>query len=148
MKRFTRTRPALILAEEMVRAHEELVSEVYTELSLPENGERFSFYQNMEPGALKWYINILYNHLLTSVRHGDRSIMITFSRNLSSRRMKDHESVEELCGAVAVSREIITKGLSNNSKLTDMKLLVHDYITLAIQLAMDEVKDIYENIPQ
>ena len=147
MERFERTRPALVLAEEMIRMHEALVDKVHAELMRPRNSERFVFYQNMEPGDLRWYINILYNHLLTSVRHGDRSTMIKFAQDLSRRRMKDKVSLEELCGALTVSRDIITDGLYNNPKLIDMKLLVHDYITLAIQLGMDEVKDIYENIP-
>ena len=73
--------------------------------------------------------------------------MIKFAQDLSRRRMKDKVSLEELCSALTVSRDIITDGLYNNPKLIDMKLLVHDYITLAIQLGMDEVKDIYENIP-
>lgn len=147
MERFVRPRPAFILAEEMIRMQEALVDKARSELMQPKNSERFAFYQNMPPGDLRWYISILYNHLLTSVRHGDRSTMIKFAQDLSRRRMKDHVSQDELCGALEVARDIITHGLYNNPALVDMKILVHDYITLAFQLAMDEVKDIYENIP-
>jgi hypothetical protein len=47
-----------------------------------------------------------------------------------------------------VTRDIIMRGLYDNPNLQSMKLLVHDYITLAIQLAMDEIKDVYENVPR
>ena len=46
------------------------------------------------------------------------------------------------------TRDILTQGLYNNPNLVSMKLLVHDYITLAIQLAIDEIKDVYENVPR
>ncbi len=147
LHRFEQNRPALLLAEEMVRLHEVIVEQVLQELKHPENRKRFGFYQKMEPGELRWYINVVYNHLLTSVRHGDRSIMITLGQDLSHRRMKDQVSLEELCGALSVTRDIITRALYANPALVGMKLLVHDYITLAIQLAEDEIKDVYENVP-
>ena len=128
--------------------HGILVEKVFSELMHKTNQQRFSFYQKMETEDLRWYINVVYNHLLTSVRHGDRSIMITFAQDLSHRRMQEDVSLDELCGALAVTRDIITRGLYNNPKLVNIKLLVHDYITLAIQLAMDEIKDMYEAIPQ
>jgi len=148
LKRFERSRPSLTLAEEMVRMHEILVDKVFNELMHPGNQHRFSFYQSMPPEDLRWYINVVYNHLLTSVRHGDRSIMITFARDLSHRRMQENVSLEELCGALAVTRDIITRGLYDNKQLANIKLLVHDYITLAIQLALDEIKDVYEETPR
>ncbi|MBC8192494.1 MAG: NAD(P)-dependent oxidoreductase [Candidatus Marinimicrobia bacterium] len=146
--RFHRNRPALILAEEMVRMHEELVEKVFQTIRSPYNQARLSFYQEMPVEDLRWYINVVYNHLLTSVRHGDRSIMITFARDLSHRRMEEDVSLKELCGALTDTRDVITHGLYNNPKLVSIKLLVHDYITLAIQLAMDEIKDVYENVPR
>ncbi len=148
MIRFRRSRPALILAEEMMRMHEKLVEKAFQTIMDPYNKDRLGFYQSMPPEDLRWYISVVYNNLLTSVRHGDRSIMITFARDLSRRRMQEAVSLEELCGALLVTRDIITHGLHHNSKLVGMKLLVHDYITLAIQLALDEIKDVYENIPR
>ncbi|MCF7823172.1 MAG: NAD(P)-dependent oxidoreductase [Candidatus Marinimicrobia bacterium] len=147
LRRFEGARPALLLAEEMMRAHEELVDKVYTELRLPENKERFSFYQSMKPEDLTWYINVVFNHLLTSVRHGDRSTMITFAQDLSHWRMKDLVSLDELCDVLTTVRDIFAKELYANPKLESMQLLIDDYITLAIQLAIDEIKDLYENIP-
>ncbi len=148
MIRFQRKRPALILAEEMVRMHEKLVEKVFHTIMDPYNSQRMSFYQAMPSEDLRWYISVVYNHLLTSVRHGDRSIMITFAQDLSHRRMQEDVDLEELCGALTITRDVITHGLYHNPKLLNMKLLVHDYITLAIQLALDEIKDAYENIPR
>jgi len=148
LHRFSRSRPSLTLAEEMVKMHQPLVEQVYSKIMLPDNHDILRFYHAMAADDLKWYISVVYNNLLTSVRHGDRSIMITFARDLSHRRMQENASLEELCGALCITRDVITRGLYNNPNLVNMKLLVHDYITLAIQLAIDEIKDVYENIPR
>ena len=148
MSRFQRNRPALILAEEMVRMHEELVEKVFQTIMNPYNKTRLQYYQQMPAEDLRWYIRVVYNHLLTSVRHGDRSIMITFARDLSQRRMEEAVSLGELCGALTDTRDVITHRLYNNPKLASIKQLVHDYITLAIQLAIDEIKDVYEDVPR
>ncbi|MBT3230105.1 MAG: NAD(P)-dependent oxidoreductase [Candidatus Marinimicrobia bacterium] len=148
LKRFERSRPALALAEEMARMHEEMSQEIFSEITKPENSKRYTYYQNMDPADLRWYIDVVYNNLLSSVRHGDRSIMVTFAQDLSLRRIQEHCTLKELCDALSVTRDIIMRGLYDNPNLQSMKLLVHDYITLAIQLAMDEIKDVYENVPR
>jgi len=148
LKRFGGNRSALTLAEVMVDMHDTLVDKVFDELTQPGNQRRFNYYQQIPPQDLRWLITVVYNHLLTSVRHGDRSIMITFARDLSQRRMQEDVSMEELCGALSVTRDIITRGLYANQQLKNIKLLVHDYITLAIQLALDEIKDVYEETPR
>ncbi|NQV42585.1 MAG: NAD(P)-dependent oxidoreductase [Candidatus Marinimicrobia bacterium] len=147
LHRFSTSRPSLALAEEMVRMHEQFVDQIYTRIMLPENAKILKLYQAMSTDDLKWYINVVYNNLLTSVRHGDRSIMITFAHDLSQRKMQEDASLEAICQALYITRDIITEGLHKNPNLAEMKLLVHDYITLAIQLAIDEIKDVYENVP-
>ena len=73
--------------------------------------------------------------------------MIRFARDLTQRRREQGVSVQELCGALTITRDVITQGLYSDPKLSKTKLQVHDSIFLAIQLAMDEVKDVYEAVP-
>lgn len=148
LRRFEMTRPALTLAEEMVSLRDELVEQIYDRIRDRKFQQRFHFYQKMTPEDLRWNINVVYNNLLTCVRHGDRSIMITFAQDLSRRRMEQDVPLQELCGALTITRDVITQGLYSNPKLSNTKLQVHDNIFLAIQLAMDEVKDVYEDIPR
>lgn len=146
LRRFDMNRPALTLAEEMVRLRDDLVGQIFDQIGDKKYEQRFQFYQSMSPEDLIWNINVVYNNLLTSVRHGDRSIMITFAQDLSRRRMEQNVSLEELCGALTITRDVITQSLYSNPKLSNIKLQVHDNIFLAVQLAMDEVKDVYEDV--
>lgn len=144
LKRFTVQRPSLILAEEMHHSHEIFVAEIFNELTSEKNSQKFKYYQKLSSERLMWYNDIFYNNLLTSVRHGDRSIMISFGRDLAKTRYKEGVSVVELCDALKVVKNVLVRNLYNNPRLKNMKLLINDNITLAIQLATDEIKDTYD----
>ena len=146
LKRFTVQRPSLILAEEMHHLHETLVSEIFTELTSIKNSHKFKYYQNLSSERLMWYNDVFYNNLLTSVRHGDRSIMISFGRDLAKTRFKEGVSVVELCDALKVVKNVLLRNLYTNPRLKNMKLLINDNITLAIRLAIDEIKDTYDTL--
>ncbi|MCF7808756.1 MAG: NAD(P)-dependent oxidoreductase [Candidatus Marinimicrobia bacterium] len=148
LQRFEVNRPALTLAEEMVRRREEIVEVIYREIVDQRYKKQFPFYQGLPPEDLRWNIHVVFNNLLASVRHGDRSMMMTFARDLSQRRMEQGVSLDELCGALTIIRDTITKILYSEPRLTDIKLQVHDNIYLAIQLSMDEIKDEYEAVPR
>ena len=145
--RFEHQRPALTLAEEMMRTHEALVQVIFDQICSPLNSHRFPTYQSRSAQELRWEINVVYNHLLTSVRHGDRSIMIVFGHDLARRGVEEGVSLAEICEGLLLMNTLITEALYQNESLVELKLLVHDYITLAIQLAIDEIKDVYENMP-
>ena len=144
LKRFVEERPSLTLYEVMHILHDELVDEVCNVIMLPENTQKFGYCQDMGMERLKWNINVLYNNLLISVRHGDRSIMINFGHDLAKARIDEGVKLEELCAALNTVKGVITQGLYRNPQLKDIKLLVNDYIALPIQLAIDEIKGTYE----
>jgi len=144
LTRFQEQRPSLILVEEMYNMQENIVESVVKVISLPENSIRYRYYQQLPYEQLQWYINVTYNNLLTSVRHGDRAIMINFGRDLAKARFGEGVTDMELCSALKLIKGTITQKLYQLPRLQDVKLLVNDYIALPIQLAVDEIKDTYD----
>ena len=144
--RFRTQRPTLTLAQQMHFLRNELVDEILGYLTAPENKTIFPYYQQLEPERLRYYSDRLYGNLFTSVRHGDRSVMIGFGHDLAKARYEEGVHVTELCAALNASCSIITHRLYDDPRLESMKLLVHDYITLSIQLAIDEIEDTYEEL--
>lgn len=144
--RFRTQRPTLTLAQQMHFLRDELVDEIHSYLTAPENKTIFPYYQQLEPERLRYYSDRLYGNLFTSVRHGDRSVMIRFGHDLAKARYGEGVHVTELCAALNASCSIITHRLYDDPRLESMKLLVHDYITLSIQLAIDEIEDTYEEL--
>jgi len=144
--RFRTQRPILTLAQQMHSLRDELVDEIHSYLTAPENKTMFAYYQQLEPERLRYYVDRQYGNLFTSVRHGDRSVMIGFGHDLAKARYGEGVTVTELCAALNASCHIITHRLYDDPRLENMKLLVHDYITLSIQLAIDEIEDTYEEL--
>ena len=144
--RFKTQRPILSLVQEMHSLRVELVDEIHSFLAAPENRTIFPYYQQLEEERLRYFVDRQYGNLFTSVRHGDRSVMIGFAHDLAKVRHSEGVNVAELCGALTATGNIITHRLYADSRLESMKLLVHDHITLAIQLAIDEVEDTYERL--
>jgi len=144
MTRFSEQRPSLVLVEEMNNMHETIVDSVVKTISDKESAMQFRYYQKLPTEQLRWYIDVTYNNLLTSVRHGDRAIMINFGRDLAKARFGEGVMDMELCSALNLIKNTMTQKLYELPRLKDMKLLVNDYITLSIQLAIDEVQDTYD----
>ena len=96
VQRFVEKRPSYTLYEVMNSMHEELVNDVCNVIMLPENTPKFGYCQEMGLDRLKWNINVLFNNLLISVRHGDRSIMINFGHDLAKARFDEGVQLKEL----------------------------------------------------
>ena len=146
--RFKTQRPTLTLAQQMHYLRDELVDEIHGHLTAPENKSIFPYYQQLKPERLRYYVDRLYGNLFTSVRHGDRSVMIGFGHDLAKARHGEGVDMTELCAALDASCNIITRCLYDDPRLESRKMLVHDYIVLAIQLAIDEIEDTYEHLNQ
>jgi len=146
INRFVDKRPSVKLYEIMHISQEELVNKIFDEIMKPENFEKYDYCQKMSEERLKWNINVVFNNLLFSVRHGDRSIMINFGHDLANARYNEGVNVKELCSALNTVKDVIIHELYQNSKLADIKLLVNDFIVLSIQLAVDEIKGTYDQL--
>jgi len=144
MERFTEQRPSLVLVGEMNNMHDTIVDAVVKNIAAAENAMQFRYYQKLSLEQLRWYIDVTYNNLLASVRHGDRAIMINFGRDLAKARHGEGVMEMELCFALNLIKNEMTQKLYELPRLKDMKLLVNDHIALSIQLAIDEIQDTYD----
>jgi len=134
----------LELAEEMLMMRDEVVNQALNYIRDSQRANIFRYYQSLDEERVRYYIEVLYNHLIGSVRNGDRSLMISFAQFLANVRFSEGVKKSELCTALNVTGQVITDLLKQNRKLQKMQFLVHDYIILALQLAIDEVKDTYD----
>ncbi|RLA19557.1 MAG: hypothetical protein DRQ56_05160 [Gammaproteobacteria bacterium] len=146
--RFKTQRRTLTLAQQMHSLRSDLVDEILNYLTAPENKTIFPYYQQLEQERLRYFVDRQYGNLFTSVRHGDRSVMIGFGHDLAKVRHSEGVNVAELSAALNATCNIITHRLYDDSRLENMKLLVHDYLALATQLAIDEIEDTYEQLDQ
>ncbi|MBT4365398.1 MAG: hypothetical protein HOD17_13035, partial [Desulfobacteraceae bacterium] len=142
-------RPNLILAELMQNIQEEVTNRIMEYMISPDHTDQFKHYYDIhDPQKVKWYIEAAYNLLINSVRNGDRYALINYARSLANMRSREGFESEEVCRALMVTGDHISSALLAIPETKGMELLIHDWITLAIQLAVDEVEDSFERIEQ
>jgi nucleoside-diphosphate-sugar epimerase len=140
-------RPNLILGEIMQHMQREICSRILRHLLSPDHTEQFrSYYELQDPNKVMWYIEVVYNLLITSVRNGDRYSLVNYARSLANIRSQEGFEAVEVCQALNATGDYISSTLLALPETKGMELLIHDWITLAIQLAVDEVEDSFERI--
>jgi hypothetical protein len=109
--------------------------------------ELFKHYQDLhDPTEIKWYIEAVYNLLIVSVQHGDRYQLANYARSLAKVRSKEGFEATEVCQALIATEKFISTALLALPETVKMELLIHDWITLSIQMAVDEVEASFEKI--
>ena len=131
----------------MQRMHREICSRIMRHMLSPNHTEQFrSYYELQDPNKVMLYIEVVYNLLITSVRNGDRYSLVNYARSLSNIRSQEGFEAVEVCQALNATGKYIRSALLALHETKGMELLIHDWITLAIQLAVDEVEDSFERI--
>jgi len=140
-------RPNLILSEIMQSMQEEITHRITNHLISPDHLDQFKPYYNLQdPAKVKWYVETVYNLLIASVRNGDRYELINYARSLAKIRSQEGFKAEEVCQALITTGKNISSALLVLPETKGMKLLIHDWITLSVQLAADEVEDSFERM--
>jgi hypothetical protein len=139
-------RANLILYEKMVEAQESLVKNITDSIFDPKNNVRFSRYSKMDQEDCQCYISTLYHLLMATVRSGDRSLMLKYIDDIAIKRFAEGFQPQELCDTLMLYSDIICDHLGSLKELQNIRQEIYDYVGLTIQLAQDEVEDLYENL--
>ncbi|MBZ0198912.1 MAG: hypothetical protein K8H86_03525, partial [Ignavibacteriaceae bacterium] len=92
------------------------------------------------------YMSTLYHLLMATVRSGDRSLMIKYIDDIAMKRFAEGFQPNELCKTLSVFKKIIIAEMNTNPELKKIEQVVYDYIGLTLQLAQDEVEDLYDKL--
>jgi len=145
LKRVTR-RTNLQIYEKLIEKKEILLGEIINLILSEETGKKFNRYKLMDYNDFHCYMSTLYHLLMAAVRSGDRRLMIEYIDDIAIRRFAEGFEPQEICDTLSVFREIIIKNLIGIKCLTNIKQDIYDYIGLTIQLAQDEIEDLYEKL--
>ncbi len=141
-------RSNLIIYEALIAAKDATLERILTHMESRENRQRFARYQDMDPNDFQCYMSTLYHLLMATVRSGDRSLMIQYIDDIATRRFAEGFEPEILCNTLSLFREIIIEELTRQKELAKIRQEVYDYIGLTLQLAQDEIEDLYDRLIQ
>jgi nucleoside-diphosphate-sugar epimerase len=145
LKRIAR-RTNLMIYEKMVEQKDVLLTKIY-EIILNENPKGiFSKYTEMPLNDFQCFISAVYHLLLATIRSSDRSLLLKYMDDIAIKRFAEGFEPYILCGTLKVFSETIINHLSAYKELSHIKQELYDNIGLSLQIAQDEIEDLYDNL--
>jgi nucleoside-diphosphate-sugar epimerase len=139
-------RPNMLIYELMLKLKEETIDGIKQVLLDPVGSSEFPNYRQMDETNLNWYVEIVYQLLCSSVRNNDRMLLLDYIKDLCRIRFKEGFSCKEICSALFCIGETIVSELNTEPELKKLEQEIHDYISITIQMTVDEVEDVFEEL--
>jgi hypothetical protein len=139
-------RPNWMIYETLVMKEDELISTLIQHIYAIENAHLYITYSKMEESALHAHLSTLYHLLLASVRTSERMLMLRHIDELILEKFTDGAGPQEVVSVLNLIDQTVTEELHSHNELARIKQNIYDLVTLTLQLARDEVEDMYENL--
>jgi nucleoside-diphosphate-sugar epimerase len=145
LKRIAR-RTNLMIYEKMVEQKDVLLTKIY-EIILDENPKGiFTKYKEMPLNDFQCYISAVYHLLLATIRSSDRSLLLSYIDDIAIKRFAEGFEPYILCETLKLFSEVIINHLGAYKELSAIKQELYDNIGLSLQIAQDEIEDLYDNL--
>lgn len=145
LKRVSR-RSNFLIYEQMINEKENLLEKITTKILSEKESEKFKRYKQLDHNDFICYMSTLYHLLLAAVRSGDRGLMIHYIDDIAIRRFAEGFDPKEICDTLSIFKETIIENLIVIQCLKNIKQEIYDYVGLTIQLAQDEIEDLYDSL--
>jgi nucleoside-diphosphate-sugar epimerase len=139
-------RTNLIIYEALTEKKDIILPMIIEQINSEANRIKFERYSKLDANDFQCYISTLYHLLMATVRSGDRSLMIQYIDDIALRRFAEGFEPIEICETLSLFKLIIIRELKTSNELKKIEQEVYDYIGLTLQLAEDEVEDLYARL--
>ncbi len=137
-------RPSLLIYEAIVSIKDRVIEDFLKYILSPKRSREFKHYQELDTSMLKWAAELLYQLLAAAVRTGDRMLMLNYISGIAQIRFEEGFDSSEVCSALLALRDTVIAQLLSRDELKGMEQMIHDRVSMTIQLTIDEVEDLYE----
>lgn len=136
----------LTIYEIMLQKEETFLSEITSFMRDKEKADIFKNYIELDIIEFQNIFSTLYHLLMATVRSGDRSLILKYIEDIALQRFAAGFKLSEIKKALLAMDNIISNLLLNSHELKKKKQEVFDYISLTMQLAIDQIEDVYEQL--
>ncbi|MBN1446739.1 MAG: NAD(P)-dependent oxidoreductase, partial [Bacteroidetes bacterium] len=140
------TRPNLVLYERLLRLRDTLIERIYQDIRLTQLADEQIDYRTLSEGTLLAYVSLFYEVLITTIRTRDRAVLRTHARIVAYHRYRQKFKVCQVCEALSTFGRQIRAALAEETDLPVTPELLHDELDLCVQLACDEVEEVYDSL--
>ncbi len=140
------SRPNLVLYTAMLHQRDAMVTALVHDIRSLQQRDSLTDYDRMNDDTLRAYVSLFYEVLITSIRTRDRSTLRNYARVLAYHRHQQGFDCRQVCTVLTMLkdgvRSRVAADLPENVRVED----IHDYINLSVQLACDEVEEVFEQL--
>ncbi len=137
-------RPNLLISYELEDLRDELVEDIAKHLTSMAAREKYCRYHEMPRETLLWFITLVHQILVTSIRTGDRQVFLNYYQVIAARRKMEGFEAKHVQAFLSAVGTLIEKALIPRPELENLGQEIHDYVSLSFQLASDGVADVFE----
>ena len=131
----------------LLKNHAHEIALEYTEvLTGPEGRKRFPSYQQVSEHDHRWNHTLILRHLMNAVRTRERSILVSYCRDLAERRFQQGFQSREVCDALRELNRIVYKRLLRDPEAAGMKADLYEHVTMTLTWGCDEAQQVFEHL--
>jgi len=136
----------LILYEKMVEQKDVLLLKINEEI-LDENPSNvFDKFIAMDKKDFECYTSVIFHLLLAAIRSSDRSLFLIYIDKIAVNKFADGFEPVPIRESLKVFSDVIIPHLSCYKELAKFKQEIYDYVGLTLQIAQDEIEDLYDEL--
>lgn len=143
--RMTR-RPNYLIYEKMLEREDKILNQITEKILKDTKDPNFQQYQQYLLTDFLKYISTLFHLMLASVRSGDRGLFLDYIEKISMRRFSQGILPNTIGKTLKILGDTINENLADFKELKKYKQELYDNIVLTLQVAQDEVEDLYESL--
>jgi nucleoside-diphosphate-sugar epimerase len=131
----------------LLKKHAHEIALEYTEVLTGSEGQaRFPSYQQVSEHDHRWNHTLILRHLMNAVRTRERSILVSYCRDLAERRFQQGFQTREVCDALRELNRIVYKRLLRDPEAAGMKADLYEHVTMTLTWGCDEAQQVFEHL--
>ena len=131
----------------LLKKHAHEIAAEFTELLTgPEGRQRFPSYQQVSERDHQWNHTLILRNLMNAVRTRERSILVSYCRDLAERRFEQGFQTREVCDALRELNRIVFKRLLRDPEAAGMKADLYEHVTMTLTWGCDEAQQVFEHL--
>jgi len=131
----------------LLKKHASEIAAEFTEaLTGPEGRIRFPSYQQVSGEEHQWNHTLILRHLMNAVRTRERSILVSYCRDLAERRFQQGFPSREVCDALRELNRIVFKVLRRDAESEGLRPDIYEHVTMTLTWGCDEAQQVFEHL--
>ncbi len=131
----------------LLKKHAGEIAAEFTELLTGSEGRaRFPSYQAVSGEDHLWNHTLILGHLMNAVRTRERSILVSYCRDLAERRFRQRFPAREVCDALSELNRIVFKVLRRDPESDGLRADIYEHVTMTLTWGCDEAQHVFERL--